>query len=51
MSFQYANNTYIINDTANTGAFVAGTDSVVKLVGQHTISQITAAAHATIAIV
>jgi S-layer protein len=49
-AFVYGGNTYVINDTADTGAFVAGTDSIVELVGTHTIAQVTAAGHATFSI-
>jgi hypothetical protein len=48
MAFTYGGNTYIINDTADTGAFVAGTDSVIEIVGSHTIAATTNASFATV---
>jgi hypothetical protein len=48
LSFTYGGDTYIINDTGNTGAFVAGTDSIVHIVGSHTIAATTNASFATV---
>ena len=50
MAFTYNGDTYVIDDTADTGAFVAGTDSIIHIQGVHTISQVTAAGAATFGI-
>jgi S-layer protein len=43
--FQYGGNTYIVDDTTTTGAFVNGADTIVQLTGLVTVDGFTGAAN------
>jgi hypothetical protein len=47
LAFQYQNNTYVIENVNADTSFDAGTDTVIELVGTHTISSVTTAKIAT----
>lgn len=48
-AFQYQGNTYVIENAANDGVFTAGTDTVVKLVGLHTVASALVGGHVVLA--
>ena len=50
MAFAYGGDTYVIENAGADTTFLAGTDSVVKLVGTHTIAAVTDGAAATISL-